>query len=257
MTTGQKARFSLTAPRGVTSAHAGGGDPPPGGQPGRHRVPRPGQGAHDAYEGRRPRAVERLLPLRREERLRLLLRAVDRRPAVRLPEQQRLDLLDDGARLLRRRPDRVRTVRSEAGAPLPADGLRPRLHGARTGPRTPCTTTSSRSASATATPRNDPQAREAPPTSTARSSCHNNWLDKPYVPGNADGSTTDDNTYNNDFFGGDLAGIIEKLDYLKKLGVNTLYINPIFEAGSNHKYDTADYLKVDDSFGTNDGLRPS
>lgn len=83
---------------------------------------------------------------------------------------------------------------------------------------------------------------------------HTNWLDKPYVPGNADGSTTDDNTYNNDFFGGDLAGIIEKLDYLKKLGVNTLYINPIFEAGSNHKYDTADYLKVDDSFGTNDDV---
>ncbi len=83
---------------------------------------------------------------------------------------------------------------------------------------------------------------------------HKNWLDKPYVPGNADGSTTDDNTYNNDFFGGDLAGIIEKLDYLKTLGVNTLYINPIFEAGSNHKYDTADYLKVDDSFGSNDDV---
>ena len=83
---------------------------------------------------------------------------------------------------------------------------------------------------------------------------HNNWLDKPYVPGNADGSTTDDNTYNNDFFGGDLAGIIEKLDYLKNLGVNTLYINPIFEAGSNHKYDTADYKKVDNSFGTNEDV---
>ena len=83
---------------------------------------------------------------------------------------------------------------------------------------------------------------------------HQNWLDKPYVPGDADGSTTDDDTYNNDFFGGDLAGIIEKLDYLKRLGVNTLYINPIFEAGSNHKYDTADYLHVDDNFGTNDDL---
>ena len=83
---------------------------------------------------------------------------------------------------------------------------------------------------------------------------HSNWLDKPYVPGNADGSTTDDGVYNNDFFGGDLAGIIEKLDYLKKLGVNTLYINPIFEAGSNHKYDTADYLNVDHGFGTNEDV---
>jgi len=80
---------------------------------------------------------------------------------------------------------------------------------------------------------------------------HDNWLEKPYVPGDADGSSTDDEHYNNDFFGGDLAGIIEKLDYLKYLGVNTLYINPIFEAGSNHKYDTADYLNVDDNFGTN------
>ncbi len=80
---------------------------------------------------------------------------------------------------------------------------------------------------------------------------HTNWLDKPYVPGEADGSTTDDAVYNNDFFGGDLAGIIEKLDYLKKLGVNTIYTTPIFEAGSNHKYDTADYLRVDNNFGTN------
>ncbi|MEU4218055.1 glycoside hydrolase family 13 protein [Actinoplanes sp. NPDC026623] len=83
---------------------------------------------------------------------------------------------------------------------------------------------------------------------------HQNWLDKPNVPGDADGSTTDDDTYNNDFFGGDLAGIIGKLGYLKRLGVNTLYINPIFEAGSNHKYDTTDYMQVDDNFGTNADL---
>ena len=83
---------------------------------------------------------------------------------------------------------------------------------------------------------------------------HTNWLDRPYVPGGADGSTTDDGVYNNDFFGGDLAGIIEKLDYLKTLGVNTIYTTPIFEAGSNHKYDTADYLRVDNNFGTNNDL---
>ncbi len=75
---------------------------------------------------------------------------------------------------------------------------------------------------------------------------HSNWNDTPYLPG--DGS---DANYNNDFFGGDLQGIIDQLDYLVDLGVNTLYINPIFEAGSNHKYDTGDYLKVDDNFGDN------
>jgi cyclomaltodextrinase / maltogenic alpha-amylase / neopullulanase len=78
---------------------------------------------------------------------------------------------------------------------------------------------------------------------------HQNWLSRPYMPGSGDGS---DNVWNNDFFGGDLAGIIEKLDYLADLGINTLYINPIFEAGSNHKYDTGDYMLVDDNFGTNE-----
>jgi glycosidase len=52
------------------------------------------------------------------------------------------------------------------------------------------------------------------------------------------------------FFGGDLKGVAMKLDYLKSLGVNALYLNPIFEARSNHKYDCADYEKVDPSFGT-------
>jgi len=50
-------------------------------------------------------------------------------------------------------------------------------------------------------------------------------------------------------FGGDLAGIIDKLDYLAHLGVNALYLNPIFTAGTNHKYDTSDYLKIDPAFG--------
>ena len=52
-----------------------------------------------------------------------------------------------------------------------------------------------------------------------------------------------------DFFGGDLAGITEKLEYLRSLGVTTLYLNPIFEAASNHRYDTADYRKVDPLMG--------
>ncbi len=52
-------------------------------------------------------------------------------------------------------------------------------------------------------------------------------------------------------YGGDLQGIIEKLDYLKDLGVNALYLNPIFEAPSLHKYDAATYIHVDDNFGPN------
>ncbi len=54
---------------------------------------------------------------------------------------------------------------------------------------------------------------------------------------------------NNMFFGGDLYGIIEKLDYIKELGVTCLYLSPIFDAYSNHKYDTGDYMTVDSMFG--------
>ena len=54
---------------------------------------------------------------------------------------------------------------------------------------------------------------------------------------------------NNRFFGGTLWGVIEKLDYLKSLGVSIIYLNPIFEAYSNHKYDTGNYEKVDEMFG--------
>lgn len=55
---------------------------------------------------------------------------------------------------------------------------------------------------------------------------------------------------NNDFFGGDLRGIIEKLDYIKKLNVGIIYLNPIFKAYSNHRYDTGDYFKIDPILGT-------
>ncbi len=59
---------------------------------------------------------------------------------------------------------------------------------------------------------------------------------------------------NNTFFGGTLFGIIEKLDYIKSLGVNLIYLSPIFEAYSNHKYDTGDYMKVDEMFGGDNAL---
>ena len=51
------------------------------------------------------------------------------------------------------------------------------------------------------------------------------------------------------FFGGDLKGILERLPYLADLGVNALYLTPIFEARTNHKYDAVDYLKIDPAFG--------
>lgn len=53
-----------------------------------------------------------------------------------------------------------------------------------------------------------------------------------------------------DFYGGTLQGVTEKLDYLAGLGVTVIYLNPIFEAHSNHRYDTADYLRIDPMLGT-------
>lgn len=60
---------------------------------------------------------------------------------------------------------------------------------------------------------------------------------------------------NNYFYGGNLYGIIEKLDYIKSLGVNVLYLSPIFDSPSNHKYDTANYMKVDEMFGGDEALK--
>lgn len=54
---------------------------------------------------------------------------------------------------------------------------------------------------------------------------------------------------NDEFFGGDLKGIINKLDYLKELGISGLYLTPVNEAPSSHKYDTTDYRKIDPHFG--------
>ncbi len=54
---------------------------------------------------------------------------------------------------------------------------------------------------------------------------------------------------NNMFFGGNLNGVTEKLDYIASLGVNCIYLSPVFEAYSNHKYDTGDYFKIDEMFG--------
>ena len=61
--------------------------------------------------------------------------------------------------------------------------------------------------------------------------------------------------WNNDYFGGDLKGIEEKLPYIADLGVSCIYLNPIFEANSNHRYDTADYEKIDPLLGNEKDLK--
>lgn len=60
---------------------------------------------------------------------------------------------------------------------------------------------------------------------------------------------------NRDFFGGNLQGVIAKLPYLASLSVDAIYLNPIFEAYSNHRYDTGDYLKIDPLLGTEEDFR--
>ncbi|MEK3884682.1 glycoside hydrolase family 13 protein [Paenibacillus sp. PL2-23] len=57
------------------------------------------------------------------------------------------------------------------------------------------------------------------------------------------------------FFGGDLQGVIDHLDHISELGINAIYFTPLFEATTNHKYDTQDYMKVDPQFGTNEKLK--
>ena len=79
---------------------------------------------------------------------------------------------------------------------------------------------------------------------------HDTWDEVPgYIHGRWQG------TGNEDFFGGNLEGIRQKLSYLRDLGITVLYLNPIFEARSCHKYDTADYSRIDPMFGTADDLR--
>lgn len=75
-----------------------------------------------------------------------------------------------------------------------------------------------------------------------------NWNDEPFYRNDQFGGTY----LSNDFFGGTLKGIEEKLPYLKDLGVTAIYLNPIFKAFSNHRYDTSDYENVDETLGTNE-----
>lgn len=79
---------------------------------------------------------------------------------------------------------------------------------------------------------------ELPPVRNERT-LHANWQERPLF------KQDEENYAATDFFGGDLEGIREKLPYLKSLGLTALYLNPVFEAASNHRYNTGDYLAVD------------
>lgn len=73
------------------------------------------------------------------------------------------------------------------------------------------------------------------------------WEGTPYYKPDENG-----HVWNNDYFGGDFAGIQLKLPYLHDLGVTCIYLNPIFESHENHRYNTANYMKADPLLGTNE-----
>lgn len=79
---------------------------------------------------------------------------------------------------------------------------------------------------------------------------HENKDDIPIFEPNENGKVE-----NCDFYGGNFSGIIEKLPYIKSLGTTYIYLSPIFKAYSNHKYDTGDYLKTDEMFGTEEDFK--
>lgn len=88
------------------------------------------------------------------------------------------------------------------------------------------------------------------PCAPGHRTIHENWEDKPdYLPDNQG------EIRNSDFFGGSLAGITAKLGYLADMGVSTLYLNPIFLADSNHRYNTADYMQIDPMLGSVEDFR--
>ncbi len=80
---------------------------------------------------------------------------------------------------------------------------------------------------------------------------HQDW----YAPPGDNRHPFEDGPAYNDFYGGNLKGIMEKLPYLKDLGVGVIYLNPIFEAYSNHRYDTGNYKKIDPILGNEEDFR--
>ena len=82
-----------------------------------------------------------------------------------------------------------------------------------------------------------------------RRTIHKEWDEMPLIGPDENG------IWNADFYGGNLKGIISKLNYIKSLGVSILYLSPVVESQSNHRYDTADYENVDPYAGCNEDLR--
>lgn len=82
-----------------------------------------------------------------------------------------------------------------------------------------------------------------------RRTIHESWDEEMMIGPDKDG------IWNADFYGGNLKGIEDKLDYIKSLGVSILYLSPVVWSQSNHRYDAADYEKVDPYAGTNDDLK--
>lgn len=78
---------------------------------------------------------------------------------------------------------------------------------------------------------------------------HQKWNESPVLGPDKKGN------WNIDFYGGDVKGIEETLEYIKSLGVNVLYLSPIVRSQSNHRYDTADYENIDPYAGTNEGMK--
>ena len=88
------------------------------------------------------------------------------------------------------------------------------------------------------------------PTGICGRKIHSDLHDDPCFLPDKDGKVLND-----DFFGGTLRGITEKLPYLKSLNVSAIYLNPIFKAFSNHRYDTGDFMQIDPMLGTESDLK--
>ena len=91
---------------------------------------------------------------------------------------------------------------------------------------------------------------DAQDTGKLNACMHEDWYEKPgYI------KAEDGRIIKYDFFGGNLDGIREKLPYLEDLGVTVIYLNPVFESASNHRYDTGDYKKIDAYLGSNEDMQ--
>ena len=92
-------------------------------------------------------------------------------------------------------------------------------------------------------------ARAGKPTAKKKGRLHGDWYELPDIAEEGEDYRADD------FFGGNAEGIVASLGRLKELGITAIYLSPVFLSSSNHRYDTADYLKADDLFGGEEGVK--